>query len=248
MRKSIFAALGLGGLLAVLAAAGLLHRPSPQQPVGGEIAPPPSLAAREITRATAPVGTQEEAAQPAPPAVPDLPTIEVAPRPVHEVPEEAPPPKSDLADRAGRTLAFPGPARDRPRPFVRPAAPVIAGAAEASGGTTLAVAGRPVRLFGVRIAEPGDRCGTASGGRGNCAEAAREALAQRLRRSPRVSCQTPPGQRGNPAAICVDASGTDLGGFLVTEGLALADTSQSYEYFGAEGVARSHRSGLWGHR
>ncbi|MGH7035447.1 MAG: thermonuclease family protein, partial [Stellaceae bacterium] len=126
--------------------------------------------------------------------------------------------------------------------------PVIAGAAEASGPTTLAVAGRPIRLFGVKIPEPGDRCGTGSGGRGNCAEAAHDALTQRLDRSPQVSCRIPAGQRGNPAAVCVDASGTDLGRFLVAEGLALADTTQSYEYFGAEGKARSSRRGLWGHR
>ena len=251
MRKSVLAALGLGGLLLALAAAGSSHRPSPPPSVMSEIAPSPAPAAREIARATAPVATPQETAQPAMPAAPDLPTVEVAPLPVHVVPEEdapAPTPKASPFGRTGRTLALPDSARGTARSFPPPVAPIIAGAAEASGGTTLAVAGRAVRLFGVRTPEPGEQCGAGSGGQGNCTVLARDALVQRLRHSPQVSCQVPPGQRGSPGAICVDASGTDLGRFLVAEGLALADTSQSYEYFGAEGVARSQHRGVWGHR
>jgi len=49
-------------------------------------------------------------------------------------------------------------------------------------------------------------------------------------------------------AICLDADGVDLGGWLVSEGLALADTGQSYDYAGAESIARSQKRGLWGFR
>lgn len=105
-----------------------------------------------------------------------------------------------------------------------------------------------MRLFGVRVAEARDRCGLGQGDARSCSEVARDALAQRLQRYPNVSCRVPAGQRGDPAAICIDAAGTDLGGFLVAEGLALADTSQSYEYFGPEGVARYFGRGLWRYR
>lgn len=246
MRKSVLTGLGAAGLLLAFGVAGLGHqwRAPPQAAV--EV---PPFATRELARATAAVdlngGSEATAQAPVPSAVPDLPTVEVAPRPTYTVPEDEPPPapKANPFDRGTRSTASFG-RSSRPAPLP---APIVAGAAEASGATTLAVAGRPIRLFGVRIPDPGDRCGAGSG-RDNCAEAARDALAQRLNRSPQVSCRIPAGQRGNPGAVCVDASGTDLGRFLVAEGLALADTTQSYEYFGAEGKARSSRRGLWGHR
>lgn len=83
----------------------------------------------------------------------------------------------------------------------------------------------------------------------SCADVARDALAARLAAERTVSCRVPPGQsHGAQAAVCVDAAGTDLGGFLVAEGLALADPARSYQYVGAEGAARSFRKGLWRYR
>jgi endonuclease YncB( thermonuclease family) len=82
----------------------------------------------------------------------------------------------------------------------------------------------------------------------SCRDVARKALAQRHAAHSQVHCRIPPGQRGAPGAICLDASGTDLGGFLVAEGFALADPAQSYDYVGAEGVARSFHRGLWHYR
>jgi endonuclease YncB( thermonuclease family) len=250
MRKSVLTGLGAAGLLVVFGAAALGYWWRAPSPAPDET--PPPFAARELARATAAVdlndGQAPAAQAPSPPALPDLPTVEVAPRPIYPVPEDEPPPapKANPFGRVAQSTASFG-AATRPAPSPSPA-PVITGAAKASGPTTLAVAGRPIRLFGVKTPEPGDRCSTRSGGRGNCTEAAHDALAQRLDRSPQVSCRVPAGQRGSPAAVCVDASGTDLGRFLVAEGLALADTTQSYEYFGAEGKARSSRLGLWSHR
>ena len=51
-----------------------------------------------------------------------------------------------------------------------------------------------------------------------------------------------------PAAVCRDAGGADLGGMLVAEGFALADPTQSYDYFSAEAAARQLRRGLWQYR
>jgi endonuclease YncB( thermonuclease family) len=119
----------------------------------------------------------------------------------------------------------------------------------AAGGTTLSVAGHNFRLFGVRLGDPRDRCGLGTGDNRSCSDVARDALTQRLQHYPNVACRVPPGQRtGDQAAICTDNSGTDLAGFLVGEGFALADTNQSFDYFGAESVARSNRRGLWRYR
>lgn len=119
----------------------------------------------------------------------------------------------------------------------------------AAGGATVSVSGHNLRLFGVRPADARDRCGLGTGDNRSCSDVARDALAQRLQHYPNVACRVPPGQRGNDqAAICTDNSGTDLAGFLVGEGYALADTNQSFDYFGAEGLARANRRGLWRYR
>lgn len=259
MPKAAWLMLGLVGL--AIGAASLLDVRRP--------ASPPAATANEravaggkvevLTAGDAPPEPASEAPTPpsapppalATPAAPDLPTIEVQPRPVHTVPTDEPPvPKVTLFDRNGKEIQT---RQASLPPYTPPPAPAPAlvpfgGQAQAAGGTTLAVAGKTVRLFGVRVADPRDRCGLGPGDARNCSDVARDALAQRLRRYPSVSCQVPPGQRGDPGAICVDLSGTDLGGFLVSEGLALADISQSYEYFGSEGVARYYRRGLWRNR
>jgi endonuclease YncB( thermonuclease family) len=191
---------------------------------------------------------------PAPPApaVPDLPTVVVATRPVHEVPEDAPPPPPRpiaLQTSGGKAIEQPRQAVPAAAPAtVRAPAPALNGPATAASATSLAIDGRTVRLFGVRPAEPGDRCGTPDGSNELCANAARTALARLLAGKGAVSCHMPAGQRGDPAFVCRDGTGTDLGGFLVAEGFARADTKESYDYFGAEGVARSFHRGLWRYR
>lgn len=250
MRKAALAVLGLVGLTAVAVAIWVDRRAAPPQPMEKAETLPLATSVPEAQ----PAGTQPAISAPPPPAAkpaaPDLPTIEVAVRPVHTVPEEeTPSPKVTLFNRAGQEItsrhaALTPPPPPMPAPSVAP----FGGAAQAAGGTLLAVAGKSVRLFGVRVADPRDQCGLGPGDNRNCSDVARDALAQRLRRNPAVSCHMPEGQRGDPAAICVDANGTDLGGFLVAEGLALADTGQSYEYFGPEGVARYFGRGLWRHR
>ena len=236
----------------------------------------PPAEAQAQPSAPAPAAAPESAPAPAPaeapaaaPAASDLPTVAVPAHPERIVPEAEPPtPTLTLLDRKGRTVkvikpspsesvaAAPAPAAPPPSFANIPAArgaPVSAaatfnGVAQAVGATVLTVGGRSVRLFGVRVADPRDHCGLGTGDNRSCADVARDALAQRLKRYPNVACRVPAGQRGSPAAVCTDASGTDLGGFLVAEGYALADTTQSYDYYGAEGVARGFRRGLWRNR
>jgi len=131
----------------------------------------------------------------------------------------------------------------------------IAGTAEVSGATALRIGNRPLRLFGISPPASGDRCaagGTAAIGNGAqarrtlpCLEQAQGTLAARLARKANVSCRFPAAARADGAAICLDGDGVDLAGMLVAEGLALADPAQSYDYVGAESVARSQKRGLW---
>jgi endonuclease YncB( thermonuclease family) len=135
------------------------------------------------------------------------------------------------------------------RPASAPPGATFNGKGSAAGGTMVSVSGHDIRLFGVRLADPRDKCGLGSGDNRSCSDVARDALTQRLQHYPNIACRVPPGQRGHEqAAICTDNSGTDLAGFLVSEGYALADTNQSFDYFGAEGVARANRRGLWRYR
>jgi endonuclease YncB( thermonuclease family) len=183
-------------------------------------------------------------------SLPQLPTVEVAPRPVHTVPGYEPPPPAPVIfdDRAVGTAMPQLSERHAPPPIPaqRPTRSA-SGAAQLGELLSLSVGGHSLPLFGVRLPAIGDRCAAErSGAPRACSEVARAALATRLKTGGTVSCRIPPGQRDHrAAAICLDSRGVDLGGFLVGEGLALADRTQSYDYVGAEGVARSLRRGLW---
>lgn len=127
--------------------------------------------------------------------------------------------------------------------------PVFSGRGRALGGIGLEVAGLKVRLFGVRVPDSQDRCPANNGGKPLACDAASMLLLQQhLAGHSIVACRVPPGQHGDPGAICLDEEGTDLGRFLVIEGYALADTDQSYDYLPAEGAARTAKRGLWRYR
>jgi endonuclease YncB( thermonuclease family) len=183
-------------------------------------------------------------------AAPDLPTVEVSPRPEHVVPDEdsAPPRPVTFQDRdRGGDVAPRVAAREPPSLPPRPPAAVISGKARLGEGVSLIVEGRAVVLFGMRAPQQGDRCTVSARLEARpCSEVARDALASRLGVDGRVSCHVPPGRSGDGrSAICLDSTGVDLGGFLVAQGLGLADAAQSRDYVGAESAAASLHRGLW---
>jgi endonuclease YncB( thermonuclease family) len=205
-------------------------------------APPPSISAPLAMVVIPPAAP----APPPPPApvvekAPDLPTVDVAPHEIHTINENSalPIPTVTLHQKSGRTetlapmqTAAASPPPSRPAP--------------ATSGAGFNVAGLPVHLFGVRPPDPRDRCG--SGKASSCTDSARNAVASRLGGAGHVRCTVPAGQRGDPGYVCRDGAGVDLGGLLVSQGLALADTSSSYDYIGAQNAARSSRRGLWAYR
>ena len=184
------------------------------------------------------------------PALPDLPTVSVGEHPVHAVAEDRDPGGKPFTflDRNGQVLKRPPPpARHADAAASGEEPPPLTGTAEAFGSATLSLGGHPVRLYGVRAPEPRDRCAFKGEPARNCGDVAVDALAARIEGHP-VTCRLPPGQKGAPAAVCRDGSGTDLGGFLVAEGFALAEPKEGKDYLGAQGVARSFRRGLWRYR
>jgi endonuclease YncB( thermonuclease family) len=181
---------------------------------------------------------------PPPPAAekaPDLPTVTVAQPPIHTIDDNAtlPIPTVTLHQKDGRVVVQRASPAGAPEPAPRP---VSTRTAPAPAG----VAGLPVHLFGVRPADARDKCG--AGSLSACSDKARAALASRLGSAGNVKCTVPPGQRGDPGFVCRDAAGVDLGRLLVAQGLALADTSASYDYLGAQNEARQSRRGLWAYR
>jgi endonuclease YncB( thermonuclease family) len=128
-----------------------------------------------------------------------------------------------------------------------PAAPsTLSGPAQATGTVSLAIGGHTVRLYGVLPPASTDRCALGAGQPLACAEVTQAMLAARLARSASVTCQLPPGVgAADPARICLDATGVDIAGYLVGEGLAVADRHASTGYAGAESAARSYSKGLW---
>jgi endonuclease YncB( thermonuclease family) len=186
---------------------------------------------------SAPLLLADAAPQPVGEALPQLPTVEVPPRPAHTVPNYDPPPAPVTFDHSAPP----------PVPVQRPTE-VISGAARLGDALSLTIGGRHLPLYGVRLPAKSDRCSVRKGDSARaCSAQTRKALAARLAGT--IHCRLPPRQRGHrAAAICLDSRGVDLGGFLVGEGLALADRTVSDDYVGAEGVARSLRRGLWRYR
>jgi endonuclease YncB( thermonuclease family) len=239
--------------------------PLPTTPApASDLAPAASPDTATANIAASPAATAAVAA-PSAKALPKLAEIAVPPHIVHIVPEDgpAPPPRPIDIRRAPGAADAQGAA---PEPPTRGAAtqsaalppgptatsarlPQIAGLAEPMGATALRIAGRPYRFFGVRAPENGDRCAASALGAKPlpCGEQANRVLAARLAKNPGVSCRLP-SPKSADAAICLDGDGVDLGGFLVGEGLALADPNQSHDYVGAESIARNNHRGLWLYR
>jgi endonuclease YncB( thermonuclease family) len=211
-------------------------------------APPPVVAAVPQPAPVAVAAPVPEAVKPQD----DLPTVSVEAHPFHTVREDEslPVPTVTLMTREGKVIARATP-RPTPPSSAAPAAasqPILparlGGNAQPVGGARLSVGGNTLQLFGV-LTPLAKQCSLGTGAPQPCSEAARQALKARLEGNAIVTCEMPPGQRGPPSFICRDWSGIDLGGFLVGEGLALADTSSSPNYLGAQDVARTYQRGIW---
>jgi endonuclease YncB( thermonuclease family) len=117
--------------------------------------------------------------------------------------------------------------------------------ARAIEGDLLEVEGEIVRLRGIDAFAPEQTCLTQRGQPWRCGLAAKATLAT-LIQGKAVGCTAlDQDAGGHYLARCTTQSGTDLGGFLVSSGLAFARGPYGSEYEDEETAARQRRSGAW---
>ena len=129
-------------------------------------------------------------------------------------------------------------------------AETLAGTAVIEDGDTLefVAAGERVRLEGIDAPESGQHCLDAVGKRYRCGQSATEAL-KRIIASRPVRCEgSQRGRWGRLIAVCFNADGMDLNGWLVSEGWALAYRRYSRRYVREEAAARQAKRGIWSGR
>lgn len=123
----------------------------------------------------------------------------------------------------------------------------ISGRAQVLTADTLRVGKQKVRLSGIEMPDPNQRClrsGARSGGRTwACGQEAREAM-QRLVNGRSVTCEV-----GSRSADVVqgrcETNGADIAEGLVKAGFAFASSGFISAYSGAEGAAKASKSGIW---
>ena len=110
---------------------------------------------------------------------------------------------------------------------------------------TLEVAGQKVRLQGIDAPESAQSCRQAGDHRYQCGEHATQALRTRIGPDA-VTCTIEGRDRYMRAlGVCYAADGTDLNGWLVRQGHALAYRRYSTQYVPQEDQAKAAQAGLW---
>jgi endonuclease YncB( thermonuclease family) len=120
----------------------------------------------------------------------------------------------------------------------------ITGHATVHDADTITVAGGRIRLDGIDAPELAQTCERA-GVPWPCGRDAAEALRAKLRGQP-VRCAAQGRDRFNRLLAHCWLGEMDIGGWLVSEGLAVAYTRYSWRYAPEELAARWHGRGLWG--
>ncbi len=120
----------------------------------------------------------------------------------------------------------------------------VVGPARVSDGDTLVIGGTHIRLFGIDAPEKAQICVDSRGRDWACGAAARERLTA-LVAGQRVHCDPVDRDRYDRTVARCRAGGVDLGGTMVSEGLAWAYVRYSEAYVGAEARARAAGLGFW---
>lgn len=123
----------------------------------------------------------------------------------------------------------------------------LAGTAIVIDGDTLELHGQRIRLNAIDAPESGQQCHNQEGKPYRCGQRAAFALADRIGRAT-LRC-TPHGRDryGRIIATCF-MSGTNLNGWMVRQGWAVAFRKYGLDYVSAEDEARMNRRGLWSGR
>lgn len=125
-----------------------------------------------------------------------------------------------------------------------PAPARLVGAARVLDADTLELSGQRVRLAGIDAPETRQTC-RRNGRRYQCGVAATQALRRRIG-GQAVSCAVSGQDRySRLLAVCQTADGTDLNGWVVAQGWALAYRRYSTRYVAQEERAKDAQAGLW---
>lgn len=122
-------------------------------------------------------------------------------------------------------------------------APTITGTASVIDGDTLEIHGKRIRLHAIDAPESRQTC-ERGGEAWRCGQASALALADKIGRRP-VSCEQTDVDRYKRIVARCFASGEDLNGWLVGQGLAVAYRQYGRDYVAAEGDAKAARRGMW---
>lgn len=121
---------------------------------------------------------------------------------------------------------------------------VIEGRAVATGAGALRIDGKLVRLAGIDVPQPEQRCGGAGRSGVRCTAAAQSALRDAVRNKS-VRCQARgPETNGRVNAVCT-VYGRDLAADLVAKGLVFAEEGHFSQYATLEREAREGKLGVW---
>ncbi|MGE0767687.1 MAG: thermonuclease family protein [Hyphomicrobiaceae bacterium] len=127
-------------------------------------------------------------------------------------------------------------------------AETVSGKAQVLGADTVRVERRKIRLKGIVVPDPGQRClrsGARAGGRTwACGHDAREAL-QRLVNGRTIKCEIGSGSADDVVAGRCETKGEDVAELLVKAGFAFAEGSFLSAYSSAEGAAKDSKAGIW---
>ena len=120
----------------------------------------------------------------------------------------------------------------------------LVGQARVVDGDTIEIHSQRLRLYGIDAPESSQTC-LRAGRPERCGQIAANALADRIGRQT-VHCEQRDVDRyGRIVAVC-RAGTTDLNGWMVEQGLAIAYRRYSLDYVAAEDRARSAGRGIWG--
>ena len=120
----------------------------------------------------------------------------------------------------------------------------VPGRAEVVDGDTLRIGTERIRLHAMDAPERGQRCEPVVGRPADCGALASRAL-ENFVAGRTVTCTGRNRDRyGRLVAVC-RAGGTDLGGWMVAQGLAVAYRRFGLDYVAAEAAARAAGRGFW---
>ena len=124
---------------------------------------------------------------------------------------------------------------------------LLSGEAEVIDADTLTIGDERVRLVGIDAPESQQLCLDAAGECYPCGQVATDALREKVGGDNTVSCYLESDQDlyGRALGICFSFDGTDLNGWLVANGRAMAYRYYSSRYIPQEAIVSAAQRGIW---